>query len=200
MFVRTPTVLNKKCEGHIVKRSVGCADALNVRGGYAQTVGLQAGGGWKNDGLTVAERHGVGESKGVGSEAAEVYDATKIKLEDLGFGGAQLDDVTVTAHFEGVIAANQRDVIGEFRTALDTIHRGIWFAAKIGVARYVDGDVGAAGQLRKTEVQTTARKLGAKFIEGGVADDGVVLSDDGEIAILIYAGAGSGVLSEDLIL
>src|ERR1700680_4312478 len=49
-------------------------------------------------------------------------------------------------------------------------------------------------------MQAAARKLDAKFIEGGVADDGVVLSDDGEIAILIYARAGSGVLSEDLIL
>src|ERR1700680_1051884 len=49
-------------------------------------------------------------------------------------------------------------------------------------------------------MQAAARKLAAKFIEGGVADDGVVLSDDGEIAILIYARAGSGVLSQDLIL
>src|ERR1700726_187113 len=49
-------------------------------------------------------------------------------------------------------------------------------------------------------MQAAARILSAKFIEGRVADDGVVLSNDGEIAVLIYASAGSGVLSEDLIL
>src|ERR1700737_1727892 len=49
-------------------------------------------------------------------------------------------------------------------------------------------------------MQAAARILNAKFIEGGVADDGVVLSDDGEVAVLIFSRAGSGVLSEDLIL
>src|ERR1700675_362208 len=49
-------------------------------------------------------------------------------------------------------------------------------------------------------MQAAARILSAKFIEGRVADDGVVLSNDGEIAVLIYASAGSGILSEDLIL
>src|SRR6202011_1318943 len=50
------------------------------------------------------------------------------------------------------------------------------------------------------EMEAAACILKAQFIEGGVADDGVVLSDDGEVAVLIYSRAGSGVLSEDLIL
>src|ERR1700693_2410680 len=200
MFVRAPAVLNEKCINVIVEGLIGSSDSLNVRGGYPQAIGLQAGGARKSDGLTVAERHRVGESKAVGREAAEVYVAAKIKRENLRFGGTQLDDVEVPAHFEGVPAANQRQVIGEFRAALDAIDGGIWFAAEICVARNVDADVGAAGQLRKSEVQAATCKLAAKLIEGGVADGGVVLSNDGEIAILIYARAGSGVLSEDLIL
>src|ERR1700692_2970419 len=200
MFVSAPAVLNEKSINVIVEGLIGSADALNVRRGYSQAIGLQAGGAWESDGLTVAEGYGVGESKGVGREAAEVYVAAKIKCENLRFGGTQLDDVVIPAHFEGVPAANERDVIGEFRAALDAIDCGIWFAAEISVARDVDADVGAAGQLRKTEVQAAARKLAAKFIEGGFADGGVVLSDDGEIAILVYTRAGSGVLSEDLIL
>src|ERR1700686_4720683 len=134
MFVSAPTVLNEKCINVIVEGLIGSADALNVRGGYPQTVGLQAGGTWKSDGLTVAERHRVGESKGVGREAAEVYVAAKIKRENLRFGRTQLDDVEIPAHFEGVSAANQGEVIGEFRAALDAIDCGIWFAAEISVA------------------------------------------------------------------
>src|ERR1700688_926346 len=49
-------------------------------------------------------------------------------------------------------------------------------------------------------MQAAPRILHAKFIEGRVADDGVVLPNDGEIAILVHARAGSRVLSEHLIL
>src|ERR1700722_4316993 len=159
MFVHAPTVLNEKSINVIVEGLIGSADALNVRGRYPQTIRLQAGGARKSNGLTVAERHEVGESKGVGREAAEVYVAAKIKCENLRFGGTQLDDVLIPAHFEGVPAANERNVIGEFRAALDAIDCGIWFAAEISVARDVDADVGAAGQLRKTEVQAATSKL-----------------------------------------
>src|ERR1700731_4295989 len=162
MFVNAPTVLNEKCINVIVEGLIGSSDALNVRGGYSQAIGLQAGGAWESDGLTVTERNGVGEFERVGREAAEVYVAAKIKRENLGFGGTQLDDVEVPAHFEGVPAANQREVIGEFRAALDAIDCGIWFTAEISVAGNVDTDVGAAGQLRKSEVQAAASKLAAK--------------------------------------
>src|ERR1700730_6222879 len=115
MFVSAPAVLNEKGINVIVEGLIGSADALNVRGGYPQTIRLQAGGAGNGDGLTVAERHGVGASKGVGREAAEVAATAKIKCENLKFGGSKLDDVEVPAHFEWVPATNQREVIGEFR-------------------------------------------------------------------------------------
>src|ERR1700692_4992041 len=98
MFVSAPAVLNEKSINVIVEGLIGRADALNVRRGYSQAIGLQAGGAWESDGLTVAEGYGVGESKGVGREAAEVYVAAKIKCENLRFGGTQLDDVVIPAH------------------------------------------------------------------------------------------------------
>src|ERR1700675_1639141 len=147
MFVSAPAVLNEKSINVIVEGLIGSANALNVRRGYSQAIGLQAGGAWESDGLTVAERHRVGESKAVGREAAEIYVAAKIKCENLGFGGTQLDDVVIPAHFEGVPAANERDGSGELRAALDAIDCGVWFAAEISVTRNVDADVGTAGQL-----------------------------------------------------
>ena len=56
------------------------------------------------------------------------------------------------------------------------------------------------GSCEKPKCRPRRANWTSKFVERVVAEDGVVLSDDGEIAILIYARAGSRVLSEDLIL
>src|ERR1700719_4371640 len=49
-------------------------------------------------------------------------------------------------------------------------------------------------------MQAAPRIVHAKFFEGRVADDGVLLPIHGEIAIVLHARAGSRVLSEHLIL
>ena len=144
---------------------VGSADALNVGGGNSQTVGLQSGGGRKIDGLTAADGNGIGKSEGGSGQAAEINVAAEIELENLRFSGAQLNQVYVATHLESVLAAQQRDVIGEFGAALDAIDGGVRLAAEISEAGNVDADVGAAGQIRKTEVQAAARVLEAKFVE-----------------------------------
>ena len=108
--------------------------------------------------------------------------------------------VHVAAHFKSVAAVDQRDVIGELGAALDAVHGGVRFAAEIGEAGNVYADVGAAGQFGKSEVQTAARVLETEFVESGVAENGVMLRDDGKVARLVHACASAGVLPKDLIL
>ena len=47
MTIHTPVVLQEKSEGQVIKRLVGVSDALNVRDGNSETVGLQASGSWQ---------------------------------------------------------------------------------------------------------------------------------------------------------
>jgi len=111
-----------------------------------------------------------------------------------------LDEVEIAAHFERVLAAHEADVVGKFEAALDAVDRGIGLAAKISEARNIDAYLIATGKLRETEMQTAAGALEAKFVEPRIAQDGVVLKNDGEIAGLVEAGARAGVLTEDLVL
>ena len=114
-------------------------------------------------GATAARQSGKSER---GSrQSAEVDVAAKIQLENLRFSGTQLHDVYIATHLESVIAMQQGDVVGEFRAALDAIDGGVRFTAEIGVAGDIDADIGAAGQIRKAEMQAAARELEAKFVK-----------------------------------
>ncbi len=181
-----PAVLREEAHGNVVKRLVRVPNTLNVSDGDPQAIGLQA--------------IGAGQRRAEGREAAEVDVAAEIELEDLRFRGAQLDEVVVAAEFEGVLAANEADLVGEFGAALDAIDGGVRLAAEIGDARNVDADVAAAGKLRESEVQAAAGVLEAGFVEIAIADNGVVLESDVEVAGLRQASAGAGVLPEDLVL
>ena len=86
---------------------------------------------------------------------------------------AQLNHVDITTHLERVMAAHERDVVGEFNPALDAVHGRVGFAAEIGESRDVHGDLVTARLLRETKVQPTAGDLGAEFIDGPIADGGV---------------------------
>src|SRR5215472_15893074 len=186
LAIHARRVLRKDADGNVVEGLIGVADALNVAGRNAQAVGLCTGGGGK-----------IGAE---GAEGAEVDVAAKVELEDLGFGRAQLDEVVVAAEFEGVLAAGDGDVVGEFVAAFDAIDGGVGFAAEIGEAGNVNADARAAGELGKTEVQAATGELEAELIESAIADDGVVLSSAVQIAGLVEAGAGAGVLGKDLVL
>ena len=111
-----------------------------------------------------------------------------------------MDEVCVAAKLESVPSVDDADVIREFEAPFDAIHWRVGFAAEIGTVRDVDADQVAAGKLREAEVETATRDLRAEFIEGCVADNGVMLESEIEVARLVVAGARAGVLTEDLVL
>src|SRR5215467_8415884 len=115
------------------------------------------------------------KQKSARGETAEVDDAAEVKFENLRLLRAQLNQIVVASDFEGVAAANERDMVGKLESPLDAVDRGVWLAAKISVTRDVHGDLIAARLLRKPKVQASPRNLCPKLVEGLVADDGVVL-------------------------
>src|SRR5205807_8794825 len=121
----------------------------------------------------------TGTKKG---EPAKIEEASKIDFEDLPLCRAELNDVTVTAHLEGVLAAHEGDVVREFESQLDAIDSGVGFPAEIGKPGHIDGDPITTRKLREAEVQTAASDLHAEFIEGRVAGEGVVLKGEVQVA------------------
>jgi hypothetical protein len=195
LAVQFPTILSEKAHGNVVEGLLGISDALNVRGGDAQAVGLQPDRPGKRD-----AGDGIREAESGSGEAAEVDVPAEIELENLCFGGAELNKVIVAAELEGVLAADDADLVRKFRASLDAIHGGIWLAAEVGIAGNVDTNVAAAGKLGKTKMQAAASVLEARFIEIAIANDRVVLKSQIEVAGLRETGTRAGVLSEDLIL
>src|SRR6266852_280065 len=129
-------------------------------------------GGGGDGGQTAAEE----------GNTAEVDVAAKIELEDLLLFGTQLDEVGIRAEFKSVTTVGDGDVVGELEAALDAIDGRVGFTAKITEARDIHGDIGTARQIGEAEMNSAARVLEAKFIEGSVAENGVVLEGDVEIA------------------
>jgi len=82
---------------------------------------------------------------------------------------------TVTAHLEGVLAADEGDVVREFESPLDAIDSGVWFPAEIGKPGILTAIRSPPGSCEKPEVQTAASDLHAEFIEGRIAGEGIVL-------------------------
>src|SRR5258708_2742464 len=181
-----PGVLGKDPEGKIVKGSVGRADALNIGLRDADAIGLRAG----DSGQTAAEE----------GNAAKVAATAEIELEDLLLLGTQLNEIGIRTELESVTTAGDGDVVGELEAALDAIDRRVRFAAKVAEARDVHGDVGAARKIGEADMNTAPGVLKAKFVEGGVTEDGVVLKSDIEVAGLVQANARTGVLAENLVL
>src|SRR5208283_2124164 len=132
-----PSVLGKEAKGEIVERLVGSANALDVSCRNTQTVSLQ-GGESRNRDASGARSSGspkaVGQAESIGGKTPEVDVAAEIQFEDLLLFRAQLNDVDVLAHFEGVAAARQCGVVGKLIAALDAVHGGVGFAAEIGIA------------------------------------------------------------------
>src|SRR5882762_5047641 len=116
----------------------------------------------------------------------------------LRFRGAKLHKIKVSAEFKRVPAANDADQIGKFGAALDAIDGGVRLAAKVCDARDVDANIAAAGKLRETKVQAAPRVLEAGLVEIAIADYGVMLGSQVEVARLGQPRARSGVLPENL--
>ena len=116
------------------------------------------------------------------------------------FLGAQLNEIEVTAHLKSVMAAHEGYVVRKFKAPLDAIHRGVRFAPEVRIPRNIHSDIRAAGKLRKAEVQATASNLRTEFVEGRVADSGVMLKGEAQVAGLVQPGARAGILTEHLIL
>src|SRR5262249_30355305 len=134
-----------------------------------------------------------GRERGSG-ESAEVHVATKIQFEDLRLCGTQLNEIGVDAELEIVAAPSLGKHVREFVAALDAVDGGIRFASEIGKSRNVDADFAAARHLRETEVQAATGILEAELVDGGIAEDRVVLESDVEVARLVVAGSRAGVL------
>jgi len=180
-----PRVLAEEGEGYVVKGHVGVSDTLDINRGIAEAVGLRVG----DSGQTGSER-----------EAAKGDVATEVELEDLLLFGAELDEVGVGADLESVAATGDGAVIAELEAALDAVHGRVGFPAEVGDTGDVNAKAGAPGEIRITEVHAAAGELEAEFVEGGVAQDGVVLEGDVEVGALVEANARTGVLAEDLVL
>jgi len=81
-------------------------------------------------------------------------------------------------NLKSVTTTGDGDVVGELEAALDAIDGRVGFTAKVAEARDVHGDVGAARKIGEAEMNTATGVLKAKFVEGGVTEDGVVLKSD----------------------
>ncbi len=192
----TPAVLPEEAEGKVVERLIGIANALDVSGRDSETVGLHGSRPWQSG----HSRNVVRKTKRGGRKPAEVYVAAEVEFEDLFFGRAELNHVSVRAHLEIVSAADKAEVVREFESPFDTIDRGVGLAAKVREPGDIHGDLIAAGKLREAKVQAAARDLHAELIEVRSADDGVMLESEVEVTGLVVAGPRTGVLSEHLIL
>src|SRR5207237_1291060 len=120
--------------------------------------------------------NGIGEAEGGRSQAAKVYVAAKIKLENLRLRGAELHEIVVSTELESVLAADNGDMIGEFGAALDAVDRRVRLTSEIGEAGNVHTDIAAAGKLGKTKVQAAAGKLRAALVEIARTHEGGVLT------------------------
>src|SRR5271156_590746 len=190
LATHAPAVLREKSVWQIVEGRIGLPDALNVRRGNAQAVGLQRGG---------ARQRGR-EAKSGSGKSPEVDVAAKIELENLRLRRAQLQYVDVGADLEGVAAAHQAEVISELKAPLDAVRGRIRLPPEISVSRYIHANVAPARCIGKAKVQTAARHLQAEFVERGGADDGVMLKREVEIAVLAHSGTRGGVLPRHLVL
>ena len=111
-----------------------------------------------------------------------------------------MNDIDVAAHLEGVLAADKANVVHEFKATFNAVNRGVGFTAEVRVPGYIHTDIGTARKLRKAKVDPAAGDLRAKLIKGIIADDGVMLKSEVEVAGLTQARACTGILTEDLIL
>src|SRR5258708_5627341 len=145
LAAHAPTVLQKETKRKVVKGLIGIADSLDERGWNSETVGLKAG-----------RARNTGTKKG---QPAKIKEASEIEFEDLFFCRAELNEVTVTAHFEGVLAADEGDDVREFEPPLVAIDSGVGFPAKIGKPGHIDSDPIATRKLREAEVQSAASDL-----------------------------------------
>src|SRR5215469_10361931 len=181
-----PGILCKQGDGDIVEGLIGCADALNIFRRYSEAIRLQAVEG--------------GGRRGKNRKGAERGDTPEIQFEDLLFGRTQLNEVEVGPDLEGMPSVRDGANVRELITALDTIDRRIGLAAEVSVAGNVDAEVAASLKRGESEVQAAARKLEAKFVEGRVAEDGIVLKNDVDVAIVVFPNSGPRVLSKHLVL
>src|SRR5437879_5374704 len=107
-----------------------------------QTIRLQSRGARQGNSGSV-----VRKTKCRCSKSAEVHVAAEIKFENLRLRRTQLNQVQIAPHFESVLAANDADIVREFKPALDAVHSGVWFPPKVGESRNIYADIGAAWKL-----------------------------------------------------
>src|SRR5436309_4638707 len=180
--VHAPAILKKEAHGDIVKRIVGIADALDVRSRNSQTIRLQSRGARQgNSGSAVRK------TECRCRESAKVHVAAEVQLKNLRLGRAQLDQIQIAAHLEGVLAVDQTDVVREFKPALDAVHRGVRFAPEIPKSGDIHRDIGAPRELWKTKVNPPAGDLRAEVMKCRVADDAGVLKRRVDIAGVVVA-------------
>src|SRR5208282_956877 len=96
--------------------------------------------------------------------------------------------------------ASDGDVIGKLVAAFDAVHRGVRFAAEIGVTGDIYPEARATLERGVAEVVTAASELKAEFVECGIAKNGVVLEGGVEIAVLGFPNSRARVLAVDLVL